>query len=246
MSDRPESRPSASGLLESLKSAFSWPDAKKAVVPVEEVAAPIPAPAEAEEAAPDWLTPPAVDEAPSQVVLAQSSADTLAHPVAAPTVVGLKLPEASIVEEPGIQEWLQAPHPLAEDSKQKTIGPFDPWPPKEIEASVPPIVSEPEKVKVEVDPFAGIKEFNGHMELICKTQEFLGRGGGLSAEERKQVLIAVAKANTLLPRLPKEILDTVILMRAVAANNPKFGREDFQREMLAVVDQVRGGGAKKA
>ena len=54
------------------------------------------------------------------------------------------------------------------------------------------------------------------------------------------------KGNSLLPKLPLDVLQSVILMKAVSSNNPKYGRNDFQREMLAVVGIIKGGTAKKA
>lgn len=254
MSDKiPESRPSASGVLEALGQAFKWGKsepvktvaAAQAPALVEEIVVPAPV-TPAEEASPDWLTPPVVEEQVDRVVLKESSADTVVHPAAAQTVIGLKLAEPSVVEEPGIPDWLKVPHPLAEDSKQKTLGPDDFLPKEKAEASPVVIISKSEEEKAEVDPFAGIKEFNGQMELIRQAQQLLTSAGILSSEGARQALLAVAKANSLLPKLPEDLLKSVILMKAVASNNPKYGREDFQREMLAVVDQVRGGTIKKA
>ena len=264
-----DQRPSAAGLLRDLKDTFaglantnwlSGKDSAKQVAAspapvedsvkarkVEEVVVPAPAPVIlTEDAAPDWLTPPAVEEQVDEVVLKESLADTIAHPPAALTVVGMNLSAPPVVEEPGIPEWLKVPHLFAEDSKQKTIGPFDPWPPIEVATPVASIISEPESAKIEVDPFATNKEFNGFMETIRQAQETLASGNALAPDQEKQAKIAAAKANSLLPKLPPDVLQSVILMKAVSSNNPKYGRNDFQREMLAVVDIIKGGTAKKA
>lgn len=101
------------------------------------------------------------------------------------------------------------------------------------------------EVKAEVDPFARSKEFNGYMETINNAQGSLGSGIALNPEAQKQALIAVAKANTLLSNLPVEVVRSVILMRAVAANKPDFSRSDFQREMLAAMTVIKAGVASK-
>ena len=112
----PESRPSVSSLLNDLKKTFgdlkegNWlntnakeaaqqasapvlvEEPSKATKKVEEVVPPVPeqpALVSAEDAVLDWLTPPVVEEKSiDQVVSKESSADTIVHPAAAPTVVG--------------------------------------------------------------------------------------------------------------------------------------------------------------
>ena len=125
------------------------------------------------------------------------------------------------------------------------MGPFDTLP---AETPVAPVVPKPEveTVKVEVDPFAANKEFNALMETIRQAQEVLAAGATLTADQEKQAKIAAAKANSLLPKLPPDVLQSVILMKAVSSNNPKYARNDFQREMLAVVDIIKGGVVTKA
>lgn len=258
-----DQRPSAAGLLRDLKDTFaglantnwlSGKDSAKQVAAspapvedsvkarkVEEVVVPAPAPVIlTEDAAPDWLTPPAVEEQVDEVVLKESLADTIAHPPAAPTVVGLKLSESLSVEEPEIPAWLSAPR----DSDVPTL--VGAPPASVVEVPAVSVAQEPVKEKVEVDPFAGIKEFNGLMETIRQAQETLASGNALAPDQEKQAKIAAAKANSLLPKLPPDVLQSVILMKAVSSNNPKYGRNDFQREMLAVVDIIKGGTAKKA
>ena len=83
------------------------------------------------------------------------------------------------------------------------------------------------------------------METIRDVQAVLASGVALSPESKKQALIAVARANSLLPKLPGEVLKSVLLMRAVASGNPRFGRDDFQLEMLAAMKVIKTGAAFK-
>lgn len=101
------------------------------------------------------------------------------------------------------------------------------------------------EAKAESDPFATSREFNGYMETIRQAQAVLASRIALTSEEQKKALIAVARSNSLLPKLPPEVLESVLLMRAVASGNPKFGRDDFQREMLAAMDVIKTGVAAK-
>ena len=95
------------------------------------------------------------------------------------------------------------------------------------------------------NPFTTIKQFNVYMETIRDVQAVLASGVALSPESKKQALIAVARANSLLPKLPGEVLKSVLLMRAVASGNPRFGRDDFQLEMLAAMKVIKTGAAFK-
>lgn len=226
MSDK-ETRASAGGLLSYLYEAFGSkknkpeaPAVKAEALPatVEATETPLMVAAPAPESIPTMMLPgPTVTETPMPVV-----------ETAAPAV------------RDELPDWLQAGEAEAEVEA----------PLPEVPALAPVLVPEvppaftPE-AEVETDPFATSREFNGHMEIIRQFQEVLAGGTALDSVGQRQALIAVARANSLLPKLPGEVLKSVLLMRAVASGNPRFGRNDFQLEMLAAMEAIKAGTATK-
>lgn len=172
---------------------------------------------------PDWLTPPeptAFSELP----------DWLKHPVEAGASV------QTVVEAPAPTPAAVAPDVLEYLGEQEAKLPAVEVPAVEVPA---PVVAAAE-VKAEDDPFATNREFNGYMEIIRNAQAVLATGIELDYKDQKKALIAVARANSLLPKLPPEVFKSVLLMRAVASGNPKFNRNDFQLEMLGAMDVIKG------
>ena len=213
---------SAGGLLGALREAFNFGQKKPAETPAA-VATETPTPA-------DFIPTP-------------EPTATMTSP--GPTVTEIPVPTAefSAPSDSELPDWLQggkekaeveAPLPETSASVQ-TLAPEAPSALQAIEApAVPP------EAKAESDPFATSREFNGYMELIRQTQEVLASGAALNLKDQRTALIAVAKANSLLPKLPPEVFKSVLLMRAVASGNPKFGRDDFQLEMLGAMDIIKG------
>lgn len=240
---------SAGGLFDSLKKTFGFGPQHPTEAPValETPAAPSPAPVL--EPAPAMAAPgpaateapPAQEPAPAAVIPASSefpdwlsaSADT--EPILAPEPAAPPVMEVSVVETPAVA--VEAPMPALEAPSALSVAEAP-----VVEAPIPAAAVE---AKIEADPFSVNREFNGYMRTIRQAQAVLASGIALTPEEQKKALIAVARSNSLLPKLPPEVLESVLLMRAVAAVNPKFGRDDFQLEMLAAVDVIKTGTAVK-
>ncbi len=215
---------SAGGLLQNIKETFGLgkkPQAEAAVVP--------------QGVEPQPVTPVA-DEAPPVSPIAEVPAP--------PAVVVESVPATP----EGLLDWLRGEEEAVAPAPAPLPEPATP-PSPIVEVPVAPApeveVSAPGAERAEVDPFASLKEFNGHLENVKSALATLAGGAELSAEQKKQALIAAARANSLLPKLPGELLNSVLLMRAVASGNPNFGRDDFQREMLAAVDSIRAGAHSK-
>lgn len=188
-------------------------------------------------------------EAPSLAPVLEPAPTTMP-----PESAATKMPSAQeSASASGLPDWLSAPSavepipaPMPE-APEVWISPEAPMPVPEVAPELPAVESPapiPE-VKVEVDPFALNREFNGYMETIRQAQAVLASGIALTSEEQRQALIAVARSNSLLPKLPPEVLESVLLMRAVASGNSKFNRDDFQREMLAAINVIKTGTAVK-
>jgi hypothetical protein len=156
---------------------------------------------------------------------------------------GLKVLRGA-VEAPLSKEEPTLPHIPVPEAPPVAPAEAAPAPLPVVEApavEVPAPMAAAAEVKVEDDPFATNREFNGYMGTILNAQQVLAMGVELDYKDQKKALIAVAKANSLLPKLPPEVLKSVLLMRAVASRNPKFGRDDFQKEMLAAMDTIKAG-----
>lgn len=153
------------------------------------------------------------------------SAPSPVEPVLAP----LPEPEVPVVEAP-VAPAAESPAPVLEAAPE--------LPAVEVQAPIP-------EAKAESDPFAINREFNGYMETIRQAQAVLSSGIALNPEEQRNALIAVARSNSLLPKLPPEVLESVLLMRAVVSGKPKFSRDDFQREMLGAMSVIKGGVATR-
>lgn len=258
--------PSASELLNSIQETIGLkkkkpPEALAAApMPVESLRVPpvvsvTPAPEAGQAVTPGPIVtgaPPAQELVPAAATPASSelpdwlSAPSAVEPTPAPTMESAVAPAAT-------PDWLKGEKTAVEES----------WPPvplaplPESEAPVvetpaveAPVVGAPVPVaaveaKTEADPFVVNREFNGYMETIRQAQAILTSGFALTPEEQKKALIAVARSNSLLPKLPPEVLESVLLMRAVASGNPKFGRDDFQREILVAMDVIKTGTAVK-
>lgn len=154
--------------------------------------------------------------------------------------------EAQAAHTEDLPDWLTPSSPGASDFPAAEAAEAIAPPPAEVPTPEAPLPVAPTvEAKAEGDPFETIREFNGYMETIRQAQVVLANGIALTPEEQKKALIAVARSNSLLPKLPSEVLESVLLMRAVASGNPEFGRNDFQKEMLTAVDVIKTGTAAK-
>ena len=197
---------------------------------------------------PDWLTPPevvapvpaaqAVELPPLPDWLKQAlpgwSEQKVEVPALAPEAPAPTTAAAVPSEE---LEYLEKEEARLAAEKKQAPAPAPDTPAPLSAVEIPVVLTE---AKVEVDPFATNREFNEYMETIRQAQEALASGIVLNPEDQRKALIAVARSNSLLPKLPPEVLKSVLLMRAVASGNPKFGRNDFQLEMLAAMDVIKG------
>lgn len=235
MSDSPEAKLNTVGLLDSLRKSLNWRPKKPTETPTA-------------------VPPPAgVSSLPEAVGLVPADAPGLARRPESPPpeVTSASLPQAPLPEvlvptaeapsssgaDNNLPDWLRS---LREEQEEEVVPAPIPTPETPPVLPVAEAPAPPPEAQVAGDPFATNKEFNGYMETIRQAQTVLASGTALSSEERRQALISIAKANSLLPKLPSEVLKSVLLMRAVASRNPKFGRNDFQLEMLAAMDVIKG------
>ena len=226
---------SAFNLLDSLKKSFGFGEKKPPEVPAVATAPPTVSPTETSAPA-DFTEPP--EPIPTMTPPGESPATETPAPAV----------EFPVSPASGLPDWLQAGQeeavvaPTFEAPAPETLAPL---PTVEVQTMEVPVQTVTPEAQVESDPFATSREFNGYMETIRQFQEILAGGAALDSEGQKQALIAVARANSLLPKLPGEVLKSVLLMRAVASGNPRFGRNDFQLEMLAAMVAIKAGTAAK-
>lgn len=181
-----------------------------------------PAPVAAE--LPDWLTPPspaALDlpdwMRPPASPAAEKSAPIVPSPTEVPPPDSSKefTPDAGALYVPGVTSPTEASSPEAPAA----------------EASAPP--AEPETEKKSTEELL--------MESLGILKEAFGAIGEnrLTSEAKRQALIAAAKSNHLITELPPAIQQIIYISRAVAAQDPRYGRLSFQRDMLAAIKAIR-------
>ena len=217
---------SAGGLLGALREAFNFGPKKPPEVPAVTTTAPMAGPTPTETLTPADFTP--IPEPTATMVPPELTATPA---LTAETAVPATRDE--------LPDWLQAGQ---EEAVVDAPLPEVPAVVVKAPAELPAVeaLALPPEERIESDPFATSREFNEYMETIRQAQEALASGTVLNPENKRKALIAVARSNSLLPKLPSDVLKSVLLMRAVASGNPKFGRDDFQLEMLAAMDIIKG------
>ena len=224
---------SAGGLLGALREAFNFGPKKPPEVPAVTTTAPMAGPTPTETLTPADFTPipePTATMVPPELTATPALTAETAVPATRDELPDwLQAGEGEAVVEAPLPEQAM---PVVETSADAVEAPTP------LLATEAPVASL--ETRAETDPFATSREFNEYMETIRQAQEALASGTVLNPENKRKALIAVARSNSLLPKLPSDVLKSVLLMRAVASGNPKFGRNDFQLEMLAAMDVIKG------
>lgn len=103
---------------------------------------------------------------------------------------------------------------------------------------VPLIPVAPTEAPQREEKTPGMKEFNTLLRQVIAGMRAAKESQEMTAADKMAVLQAAAKANSMLPRLDPQLLESFLLSRAAASGNPDFGLADFQREMIAVAKGI--------
>lgn len=192
--------------------------------------------------APPWIDFGKLKEAVAELMGKRTAAVT-GQPAEATAVAPSPVVEVPVIEPP--IETAVAPSPLEPPPVEPSLAPaeFIPSPaaieapvaPPPIEVVPPPAVPKPprppEEVRAAPEPNELMGEVGTYLAKIVRAKQ-LAASGALDKATRTEALQAAAKANTMIRRLPSDMLSIILGLEAIVSNNPGFSLADFQKKMV--------------